>query len=140
VPKRIEQDRVMRVYSAAEQANLRLVRAVYDDVLDPLDPAGVDAYFAADYIQHNPLARTGAQGLKDFLTWARGASPDAHHEVKRMFADGDHVIAHVHVVIEPGTSGNAVIDIFRIADGRIAEHWDAMQPISGTSANDNGIF
>jgi len=131
---------VTRVYSAAEEANLRLVRAVYDDVLEPLDPAGVDAYFAADYIQHNPLARTGAQGLKDFLAWARDASPDARHEVKRLFADGDHVIAHVHVVIEPGTPGNAVIDIFRIVDGRIVEHWDAMQPISGISANDNGIF
>ena len=134
------EDRRTRAYSATEQANLHLVRAVYDDVLEPLDPARVDPYFAPDYIQHNPLARTGAQGLKEFLAWARATSPDAHHEVKRMFADGDHVIAHVHVVIEPGTPGNAVIDIFRIEDGRIAEHWDAMQPISGTSANDNGIF
>lgn len=127
-------------YSATEEANLRLVRAVYDEVLEPLDPARVDRYFAPDYIQHNPLAATGAHGLKDFLAWAREASPDAHHEVKRMFADGDHVIAHAHVVIEPGTLGTAVIDIFRIEEGRIAEHWDAMQPISGSSANANGIF
>jgi predicted SnoaL-like aldol condensation-catalyzing enzyme len=127
-------------YSATEKANLRLVRAVYDEVLEPLDPDRVDRYFAPDYVQHNPLAATGAQGLKDFLTWARETSPDAHHDVKRMFADGDHVIAHVHVVIEPGTPGNAVIDIFRIEEGRIAEHWDAMQPISESSANDNGIF
>lgn len=133
-------DRPTGSYSATEGANLRLVRAVYDEVLEPLDPARVDRYFTPDYIQHNPLAATGAQGLKDFLTWARGTSPDAHHDVKRMFADGDHVIAHVHVVIEPGTPGNAVIDIFRIEDGRIAEHWDAMQPISGSSANANGIF
>ena len=86
------------------------------------------------------MAQTGAQGLKDFLDWAKGDSPDAHHDVKRMFADGDFVIAHVHVVIKPGTPGNAVIDIFRIEDGKIAEHWDAMQPVPENSANGNGMF
>lgn len=127
-------------YSALEKANLALVRKVYDDVLEPLDADAVDRYFAPGYIQHSPLAETGAQGLKTFLAWARDASPDAHHHVKRMFADGDHVVAHVHVVIEPGTPGNAVIDIFRIEDGRIAEHWDAMQPVVEQSANPNGMF
>lgn len=126
--------------SAVEEANLRLVRAVYDEVLEPLDAAQVDHYFTPGYIQHSPMAQTGAQGLKDFLGWARSVSPDAHHYVKRMFADGDHVIAHVHVVIEPGTRGNAVIDIFRIEDGRIAEHWDAMQAVPEQSANVNGMF
>lgn len=127
-------------HTARENANLMLVREVYDNVLGPLDAAQVDAWFAPGYIQHSPMAQTGAQGLKNFLTWARGVSPDAHHDVKRMFADGDHVIAHVHVVIEPGTRGNAVIDIFRIEDGRIAEHWDAVQPVPEHSANTNGVF
>lgn len=126
--------------TAQELANLKLVQDVYDHVLEPLDASSVDRYFAPGYIQHSPLAETGAQGLKDFLVWARAASSDCHHCVKRMFADGDHVIAHVHVVIEPGTRGNAVIDIFRIEDGRIAEHWDAMQAVPEQSANSNGMF
>ncbi len=127
-------------HTPLEQANLALVRAVYDEVLEPLDSSKVDGYFRPDYIQHSPMAQTGADGLKQFLDWARSVSPDAHHEVKRMFADGDHVIAHVHVVITPGTPGNAVIDIFRIEDGLVAEHWDAAQELVGRSANNNGVF
>lgn len=127
-------------YSQQEEANLRLVRAVYEHVLTPIDSSRVDEFFAPGYIQHNPMAETGAAGLKQFLDWARSASPDATHDVKRMFADGDHVIAHVHVVIHPGERGNSVIDIFRIENGRVAEHWDASQPIPATSSNSNSMF
>ena len=123
-----------------EEANHRLVATMYERVLQPLDSSCVDEFFAPDYIQHSPLAATGAQGLKDFLDWARARSPDAEHRVKRLFVDGDYVIAHVHVIINPGERGNAVVDIFRIADGRIAEHWDVAQEVPATSANDNGVF
>jgi predicted SnoaL-like aldol condensation-catalyzing enzyme len=123
-----------------EQANLQLVRQMYDQVLQPLDPSQVDRFFAPGYIQHSPMAATGAQGLKDFLEWARARSPLAEHRVQRLFADGDHVIAHVHVVINPGERGNAVVDIFRIEDGRIAEHWDVGQEVPERAANDNGMF
>ena len=129
-----------RALSPAEQANLALVRNVYDLVLQPIDSARVDDFFAPGYIQHNPLAATGAQGLKDFLDWARVASPKAEHHVKRMFVDGDHVIAHVHVIIHPGERGNSVIDIFRIENGKIAEHWDSSQAIPEQIAHQNGIF
>ena len=103
-----------------EEANRRLVANMYERVLKPLDSARVDEFFAREYVQHNPLAATGAQGLKDFLDWARARAPNAEHRVKRLFVDGDYVIAHVHVIINPGELGNAVVDIFRIANGRIA--------------------
>jgi predicted SnoaL-like aldol condensation-catalyzing enzyme len=123
-----------------EVENHGLVAAMYERVLQPLDSSRVDEFFAPDYIQHSPLAATGAQGLKDFLDWARARSPSAEHRVKRLFVDGDYVIAHVHVIINPGERGNAVVDIFRIADGRIAEHWDVAQQVPATSANENGVF
>ena len=126
--------------TAQEEANLRLVENMYEDVLKPLESARVDDYFLPGYIQHNPMAETGSAGLKAFLDWARSTSPEAEHHVKRMFADGDFVIAHVHVIINPGERGNAVVDIFRIEDGLIAEHWDAAQPIPAEAANQNGMF
>jgi len=125
---------------AREEANRRLVSDVYQYVLGPLDASRVDEFFAPDYIQHNPMAKTGADGLKAFLTWARANSPLAEHHVKRIFADGDHVIAHVHVIINPGELGLAVIDIFRIQNGLVAEHWDAAQAIPAESENSNGMF
>jgi len=127
-------------YTPREEANRQLVLGAYEHVLKPLDSSRVDDFFAPGYIQHNPMARTGANGLKDFLDWARAQSPDAEHRVKRVFADGDHVIAHVHVIINPGERGNAVVDIFRIEDGRIAEHWDVAQVVPADSANSNGMF
>ena len=90
-----------------EEANRRLVANMYERVLKPLDSSRVDEFFARDYIQHNPLAATGAKGLKDFLDWARARAPNAEHRVKRMFVDGDYVIAHVHVIINPGEAGGA---------------------------------
>ena len=123
-----------------EEGNRRLVANMYERVLKPLDSARVDEFFARDYVQHNPLAATGAQGLKDFLDWARARAPAAEHRVKRMFVDGDYVIAHVHVIINPGDLGNAVVDIFRVAQGRIAEHWDVAQEVPTQSANTNGVF
>jgi predicted SnoaL-like aldol condensation-catalyzing enzyme len=123
-----------------EEANRRLVANMYERVLKPLESGRVDEFFARDYVQHSPLAATGAKGLKDFLDWARARAPAAEHRVKRMFVDGDYVIAHVHVIINPGDNGNAVIDIFRIANGRIAEHWDVAQEVPVKAANTNGMF
>jgi predicted SnoaL-like aldol condensation-catalyzing enzyme len=123
-----------------EEANRHLVANMYERVLKPLDSSRVDEFFAREYVQHNPLAATGAKGLKDVLDWARARAPAAEHRVKRMFVDGDYVIAHVHVIINPGEVGNAVVDIFRVANGRIAEHWDVAQEVPGKSANANGMF
>lgn len=129
-----------RPYSDKERQNKQLVENVYEFVLNPLDSRRVDDYIAPDYIQHSPLAETGAEGLKTFLDWAKQHSPEAVHSVKRIMVDGDMVVAHVHVIINPGERGNTVIDIFRIEDGKVAEHWDAMQAIPETSANSNGVF
>jgi predicted SnoaL-like aldol condensation-catalyzing enzyme len=123
-----------------ETANLRLLERVYTEVLDALDPAAVDALFDPGYIQHNPNVETGAQGLKEMLVRAKSKYPQVKHHVKRMLADGDLVAAHVHVVFRPGEEGFRVVDIFRIQNGRIAEHWDVMQAVASETKNDNGQF
>lgn len=130
----------MTQQGADEQANRRLVAAVYEHVLQPLDSSRVDEFFAPGYIQHNPLTETGPEGLKRFLDWAREQTPNAVHHVKRILVDGDYAVAHVHVVIHPGDAGNAVVDIFRIEGGKIAEHWDVAQPVPPEVRNSNGMF
>ncbi len=127
-------------FSAEAERQRRLVLDVYEKVLKPLDESRVDEFFRQDYIQHNPMARTGAQGLKAFLVWAKSVSPSAEHHVKRMFVDKNYVIVHVHVIVQPGDLGSAVVDIFRIEDGLIAEHWDVAQQLTRQSQNENGMF
>ena len=66
--------------------------------------------------------------------------PNAHSEIKRVFVDGDYVILHVHAVREPGSRGIAIVDIFRLTDGKITEHWDVHEDILPKAANANGMF
>lgn len=127
-------------YSATEQRNLELVTAMYEAVLMPLDSSQVDRFIAPDYIQHSPLAESGSEALKQFLDGIKPQFPDATHTIRRMFADGDHVIVHTHVVRQPGDKGLAVVDIFRVAGDRLVEHWDVIQEIDPATANPESIF
>lgn len=126
--------------TAAEQANLDLVLGMYRDVLMPMDSARVDDYIAPGYIQHSSLAEPTVQALKDFLDFVRVQSPDATHNLKRAFVDGDHVIVHHHVIRFAGDPGMAVVDIFRVADGRIVEHWDVLQDVPADPVNPLPMF
>ena len=130
----------MAARTKEEKANLRLVQRIYREVLGPIDSRAVDALFDPGYIQHNPSAATGSSGLKEMLDRAKIKYPKCEHRVKRMLVDGDLVAAHVHVIFQPGDEGFAVVDIFRIANGLIAEHWDVMQPITANTKNNNGRF
>ena len=115
--------------TADEQANLDLVLRMFAEVLNPMDSAAVDRFISPDYIQHNQMVAPGLASLKAFLDMIRAETPEAVHDVKRAFVDGDHVTVHYHVRRWPGDTGWAVIDIFRVEDGLIAEHWDVMQDV-----------
>ena len=122
------------------KANLRLVEDLFDQVLNRLDADAVDRFISPDYIQHNQSVAPGREPLKELLRWIRSENPHAVHDIKRMFADGDHVIVHYHVRRWPGDSGWAVVDIFRIEDGMIAEHWDVVQDVIENGPNPNSPF
>lgn len=126
--------------TAAEEANLRHVLAMYEAVLIALDSSRVDDFIAPGYIQHSSLAEPGVDALKRWLDARRADSPDARQTIHRAFADGDHVIVHVHVVRWPGDPGLAVVDIFRLEQGMIVEHWDVLQPVPEEPVNANGMF
>jgi predicted SnoaL-like aldol condensation-catalyzing enzyme len=86
------------------------------------------------------MAEDGAEGLKKFIVWRKQKFPNARSEIKRAFADGDYVILHVHSVRKPGERGVAIVDIFRLENGKVVEHWDVIQPVPEKPANSNGMF
>ncbi len=126
--------------TAQEQANHDHVIAMYHNVLMALDSSRVDDYILPSYIQHSSLAEPGVQALKDWLDARRADSPDAVQTIHRSFADGDHVLVHVQVSRWPGDHGFAVVDIFRMEKGMIAEHWDVLQEIPTDPVNSNSMF
>jgi predicted SnoaL-like aldol condensation-catalyzing enzyme len=122
------------------EQNKKTVAAFYDAALNRKDFEAAAQYIGPRYTQHNPNAKDGPEGLKGFLAFLREKFPASHSEIKRIFADGDYVIVHVHAVREPGTRGNAIVDIFKLENGKVVEHWDVVQPIPESAANDNGMF
>ena len=123
-----------------EQRNLDLVLEMFEKVLRPLDSTHVDRYISPNYIQHSSLAEPGVQPLKDFLDFVHERSPDATQAIYRSFVEDDHVILHYHVKRFPEDPGMAVVDIFRVEDGMIVEHWDVLQDVIVGGPNTNSMF
>ncbi|SFI04122.1 nuclear transport factor 2 family protein [Bradyrhizobium sp. Gha] len=126
--------------SAQQEANRKAVLAFYEKGLNQKDVDAALAYVGDRYVQHNPNAADGPEGFRKFIGFLREKFPDSHSEIKRSFVDGDYVILHVNAVREPGTKGNAIVDIFKLENGKIVEHWDVVQTIPENPANNNTMF
>lgn len=122
------------------EINKQYVLEFYEKAINQKDFDAAAKYLGSRYTQHNPTAADGPDGLKAFIQFLRDNYPNAHSEIKRVFAEGDYVILHVHSIREPGTRGRAIFDLFKLENGKIVEHWDAVQDIPEQSANPNGMF
>jgi predicted SnoaL-like aldol condensation-catalyzing enzyme len=124
---------------AKEDANKKLAVEFYERVLNQKDIAAIDKY-VGPYRQHNPQAGDGPEGLKGYIGYLKENVPQFRAEIKRVIAEGDLVVLHVHATPAPGARGMAIIDIFRVANGKLVEHWDVIQDIPEKSANNNTMF
>jgi predicted SnoaL-like aldol condensation-catalyzing enzyme len=120
--------------------NKKTVTEFYDLAINQKNFEAAAKFLGPRYTQHNPRAADGPEGLRAFLAFLREKFPDYHSDIKRVFADGDYVILHVHNIPTPGSSGNAIIDIFKLENGKVVEHWDVRQEIPEQSANSNTMF
>lgn len=123
-----------------EERNKETVIAFYNAAINDKDFEAASQYLGDRYIQHNPIAADGPEGLKAFLDFAKDNLSTFKVEIKRAFADGDYVILHVHAKRDAEDRGSAVIDIFRLENGKVVEHWDVIQPIPENAMNDNTMF
>ncbi len=126
--------------AAKEERNKQVVLDVYHKVLMPMNSAAAAELISPRYMQHSPLAEDGLEGLKRFLDRGRAEYPHISHSIKRILADGDYVVVHSHVKLVPDTAGFAVMDIFRLEDAKLVEHWDVIQPVPESSPNSNSMF
>jgi len=126
--------------TAQTEENKKVVAEFYEAAINRKDFEAAAKFLGSRYIQHNPNAADGPEGLKAFINFLQERFPDSHSEVKHVFADGDYVIQHVHSVRTPGSRGSAIINIFKLENGKIVEHWDVIQEIPEKSANANTMF
>ena len=99
-----------------------------------------DRYLGATYTQHNPTAPDGAEIFPTLIGGLFAQAPEASFHLKRAIAEEDLVVLHYNLKMNADDPGQAVVDIFRVQDGRIVEHWDVMQPVPAEATNDNGMF
>ena len=126
----------------ATEANRELVRGFLADVMQGQNPEKTPDYFAGDtYLQHNTQIADGLSGLGAALAaMAEQGVEMVYDTVHMVLAQGDMVLA-----VSEGTFGGAptsYYDLWRVEDGKIAEHWDVMETIAerSTWANENGKF
>lgn len=104
---------------------------------------GFRAWVHPDYIQHDPNSPTGRDPTIEVLAAHMAANPQMTHDVKRVIHGEDGMVAvHYHFRRSPADRGSAVVDIFRIKDGYLVEHWDVIQPLPDPAnvKNDNTMF
>jgi len=99
-----------------------------------------ERYLGATYTQHNPTAPDGPEAFVALVSGLFAQAPEASLHVERAVAEDDLVVVHSHLTMFPDDLGQAVVDIFRVEDGRIVEHWDVVQAVPAKSANTNGMF
>jgi predicted SnoaL-like aldol condensation-catalyzing enzyme len=144
-------------WSTQEQANVKLVAGFVQNVMNNHDFEQVLAQYNNDaYVQHNRNLPDGIEGLVGFLEEFVQDFPEYSYDVKHIHADGDFVTFHSHATLKQADRGNDqkgmnIIDTWRIEDGKIVEHWDAIQALDtgmrlfslfngGKIRNDNGVF
>ncbi|OFW58707.1 MAG: hypothetical protein A2133_08325 [Actinobacteria bacterium RBG_16_64_13] len=127
---------------ADNDSNKDVVKRFYDDVFIGHDMSRLDSYMRDDYIQHNADCPQGKAGFVWFFDVIFRAVPDFKYTLKRMIAEGDIVMAYSATTgthtggawLGKEATGNGlsfdVVDIFRVQDGKIAEHWDVADTFS----------
>jgi predicted SnoaL-like aldol condensation-catalyzing enzyme len=112
--------------NATIEANRALVLRMYHEVIDLRQPDAPARYMTEGYIQHNPIIPSGRAAIEAFIRRLGPAAPGASDRREELvIADGDFVA----MVSVSGAGTRRIVDLFRVEDGRVAEHWD-FTPVS----------
>jgi predicted SnoaL-like aldol condensation-catalyzing enzyme len=98
-----------------------------------------ERHVAPEYVQHNPGIADGRDAAIEALD-PKFSAAGFRADVKLVLVDGDFAAIHVHARSAPDERGGAVADLYRLAGGRIVEHWDVLQPVPEVADNEHPMF
>ena len=105
-----------------------LIEAFYQEFFNDHVIEAADKYVREDYIQHNPGVGQGREELKKGFAEKFVTEPTFHLNIVRIIAEDDTAAVYLKNVDPEGNTKCRVVDIYRIEDGKLAEHWDVLQP------------
>ncbi|MFV0362037.1 MAG: ester cyclase [Suipraeoptans sp.] len=109
--------------------NKELIISFYQEFFNNHDIESAKKYVAEDYIQHNPGVLQGRQGLMDGFREKFISDPDFKLRIEKLIAEDDMVVVYLKNIDTKGNTKCRVVDIYRIQNGMLAEHWDVLQPV-----------
>ena len=125
------------------QRNKAIVEEFVTTIVNEGDPQrAADLHMGDRYVQHDHGVADGKQAFVEFLSGWAERMPEQRIEIKRMIAEDDLVAVHFHLQEKPGDPGTAAIDIFRLENEKIVEHWTVHMPVptEGDPVNQNTVF
>ena len=122
-----------------EEKNKQIATTAYQRIFGDLDITAVDEYMSKDFIQHNPTIADGPEGVKALVqTLVSQGLPKQKISFKHIVAEGD--IVFLHSRYEMAGKEWRFIDIYRVENNKLVEHWDAMMQMPDERANNNLMF
>ena len=116
------------------KSNKTIVLECYRKIIRDLDLTVINEYVHENYIQHSPIIKDGRDGLVEMLTFMKSLPKPIEKSpspIVRVIADGDFVA--VHLDIKFTGKHLAVVDLMRLEDGKLTEHWDAGEEYEPTN-------
>ena len=124
---------------AQEEKNREIAITAYQRIFGDLDTTAIDDYISKDFVQHNPTIADGPEGVKALIQMLVSQGVQKQKiEFKHIIAEDDVVILHSRY--EMAGKEWRFIDIYRVADSKLVEHWDAMMQMPDKRANNNLMF
>ena len=121
------------------EKNKQLAITAYQRIFGDLDSTGIDEFMSKDFIQHNPSTPDGQDGVKALVQMLISQDvPKQKIEFKHVVADGD--IVFLHSRYEMAGKEWRFIDIYRVENDKLVEHWDAMMQMPEQRAHNNSMF
>lgn len=120
--------------------NRELILKFYDEVFNNHDLSNLDQYMKEDYIQHNPTVPDGKIGFLKFCEKFLAMKPKT--EIMQIIEQEDLICVFFKCTMQENGMENKVFDLYRVENGKLAEHWDCVEHDIGAikPVNENGLF
>ena len=108
--------------------NRELIINFYDEFFTKHNIEAANKYVAENYIQHNPGLEQGRESLKNGFKEKFLIEPDFHLKIIQLISEDDMVMVYLKNIDKNGHTKCRVVDIYRVENNKLAEHWDVLQP------------